>query len=367
MRIGIVSKFGAADGLCVIASYVLKGLVERGHDVHVMTQSRNVEGLAPERVHRFPAVYLNPHFSLDSPGASRMIAEVCADNDIEVLNIQMNSGSTEFLLPIFKRSLPPLVVTFHLAYAAGTSLTANAFTFAWKASLFVTKRYDGIVLVDPSQKPYLLRYGIPEERISVIRNGIDTYLFRPADYKNKREILNFIYVGRMSIDKGVNTLLDAFRIYHSGNPNSTLTLIGDGILKNQLTKYAGDGSIRWFGAINHELVPSILKRADVFVIPQIIGGLGLSVLEAMSCALPVITTAIGETTRLLRPNEGLLVEPNNAAAVADSMRLLGDDEQLRRSMGDNCRKKILREYSWSAQVGLLEQAFERTIKKRNDH
>ena len=117
-----MSKFGAPDGLCVIANAVLRGLVEQSHEVHAFTQSKRVEGLPEERVHRFRAVQLNPHFSLDTVAAPRAISRQCREYNIDVVHIQMNSGSTEFMLPYFKRSLPPLVVTYHLAYAAGGSL-----------------------------------------------------------------------------------------------------------------------------------------------------------------------------------------------------------------------------------------------------
>ncbi|GAI51134.1 unnamed protein product, partial [marine sediment metagenome] len=76
---------------------------------------------------------------------------------------------------------------------------------AWKASLFASKRYDQIVLVDPSQKPYFADYGIPEDKLTVIRNGVDTELFSPRTNENDKDgIVDFVYVGRLSYDKGVD-------------------------------------------------------------------------------------------------------------------------------------------------------------------
>ena len=152
MKIGIVSKFGAADGLCVRAEAVLKGLVELGHEIHVFTQSRGIDILPSEKIHRFPAVQLNPHFSIDAIDSIRMIAKESQNFDLDLLHLQMNSGSTEFFLPMVKESLPPLVLTFHLAYASGGSFYTTLFAIAWKLSLFVSKKYDSIILVDPSQK-----------------------------------------------------------------------------------------------------------------------------------------------------------------------------------------------------------------------
>jgi glycosyltransferase involved in cell wall biosynthesis len=361
MRIGMVSKFHAADGLCIRANSVLKGLVERGHEVHVFTQSDTVDGIPEDQIQRFRAVQLNPHFSIDSISSVRMIAKECKRLNIEVLHVQMNSGSTEFVLPFFKKSLPPLAVTYHLAYAEGSSVFTTLFAIAWKASLWASKKYDEVILVDPSQKPYFLRYGIPEERISLVRNGIEVDKFHPPNKKQDDDIVDFVFVGRLSYDKGVHLLLRAFGEYHRENPASRLTLIGDGMVKSQINGTVDDDSIRWLGTLPHDKVPEILQQMDAFVIPQNIGGLGLSVMEGMSCGLPVITTAIGETIRLLSKNEGVLVEPDSKDAVLDAMRLLGNDPDLRKSMGAACRKKIEKDYSWKTQVASLEKSYERAI------
>ncbi len=363
MRIGMVSKFHAADGLCVRATYVVDGLRRNGHTVHAFTHSDDVGCLPSDHVHRYGGIQLNPHVSLDVPSAPKMIVEKSRENDIEIIHVQMNSGSTEFLLPYFRNSLPPTVVTFHLAYAEGSTLYKTVFGVAWRLSLHAARQYDHVVLVDPVQKAYFMHFGVPEEKLTVIRNGVDTDLFTPPRNRPDDGIVDFVFVGRLSYDKGVDILLDAFRRYHSENRHTRLTLIGDGILKHTIDDDNDDGAIRWVGTVPHYRVPQLLQRADVFVIPQNIGGLGLSVLEAMSCGLPVITTAIGETKRLLGEDEGVLVEPHSVDAVVDAMRVLAEDEQMRRRMGLRCRQKIEREYSWAHQIGQLERVYNTVVSE----
>jgi glycosyltransferase involved in cell wall biosynthesis len=366
MKIGIVSKVGAPDGLCIRADSVLKGLVNRGHEVHVFTHSRDFDGLPEEQIHRFKAVWLNPHYSIDSLSSPKSITRICKELDIDVLHIQMNSGTTEMFLPFYAHLLPPTTVTFHLAYAAGRSFYRSIFAIAWRGSLYSARKYDEIILVDPSQKHYFLELGVHEAKLSVIRNGVDAELFSPPAKKKDDGVIDFVYVGRLSYDKGVNILLDAFSQYHQENPDSRLTLIGDGMLKSQIDDAVDDDSINWIGKIKHDKIPEVLKKMDAFVIPQNIGGLGLSVMEAMSCGLPVITTAIGETVRLLSKDEGILVKPHSVPDVVDAMRLLGDDKNLRLSMGRKCRKKVEDQYSWKNQIHQIEQVYERAIanKKR---
>jgi len=355
----MVTKLGAKDGLCVHARIVLKSLLDRGHDVHVFTQAEHVDFLPPDHVHKFPAIQLNPHFSLDAISAPKMIARECARNEIDVLHVQMNSGSTEFLLPLFKAALPPLVVTYHLAYSTDQSKMRVLFDIAGKASLFASRKYDGIVLVHPFQKRMFLDNGVPEEKLHVIVNGVDTNHFKPRNYEKNSDIMDFIYVGRLSYDKGVHILLEAFSEYHKENRRTRLTLLGNGMLKSIIRDFDDNGSIRWFGDIEHDLVPKFLQEADAFVVPMSIGPLtsSMSVLEALSCGLPLITTNVADADQLLQPNEGILVPPNCVQSVVDAMRILTENPQMKQSMGNACRKKIVQEHSWDKQIKLTEKVY----------
>ena len=361
----MVTKLGAKDGLCVHADILLRGLLERGHDVHVFTQSKHVDFLPPEHIHEFHAVQLNPHFSLDAISVPKMIVSECCRNEIEVLHVQMNSGSTEFLLPLFKAALPPLVVTYHLAYSTAESRMRTVFDIAGKASLWASRRYDGIVLVHPFQKKLFLDNGVPEEKLHAIMNGVDTHRFKPRDREKNSDIMDFIYVGRLSYDKGVHILIEAFREYHKENRQTRLTLLGNGMLKSMIRDSDDNGSIRWFGDIEHDLVPKFLQEADAFVVPMSIGPLtsSMSVLEAMSCGLPMITTNVAGADRILHPDEGILVPPNRVHSVVDAMRLLTENPQMRRSMGNACRRKIVQEHSWDRQIELTEKVYATVLKE----
>ncbi len=359
LKIGMVSKFHAADGLCVRAFYETTGLRKRGHDVHAFTQSKKGVPLAEDHIHRFTAIQLNPHISWDRPDTPKFIAKESERLGIEVLHVQINSGSTEGLLPLFRRYLPPLVTTFHLAYADGSLLQKIFFEMAWKASMFYTRRYDHIILVDPSQRNWILQMGVPEEKVSVIRNGVDVDLFSPASSEREDDYVDFVFVGRLSPDKGVDLLLDAFKRYHLENKKTRLTLVGDGILKLLLDGQRNGDDIHWLGTLPHHQIPNVLRSADVFVIPQNIGGIGMSVLEAMACGLPVITTAVGGTKQLVNADGGVLVEPNNVEAIVDAMRQLAENERDRKRIGRQARKRVEKYYSWSAQIDMIEDVYEK--------
>ncbi len=356
----MVSKFGAGDGLCVRADAVMRGLLSGGHEVHVFTQSRHVYPLREDRIHRFRALHLNPHFSLDSIDAPNMIARESQKHRIDVLHTQMNSGTTDFVLPFFKRALPPLVVTYHLAYSGSDSSLGRVFDIANKASLYAGRKYDAIILVHPLQKRLFLENDFQEEMLHIIPNGVDTHRFCPTPMERDDNVVDYIYVGRLSFDKGVDIAINAFREYHRENPDTQLTLIGDGMLKSMLMRRGdlNDG-IRWMGRVPHSRVDYFLKRADVFVSPMNIGPLtcSLSVLEGMSCGLPLIATRVRDAEMLLSSSEGVLVEPQSVREVVDAMRLMAEDKAKRVSMGMKCRERVLRESSWEKQVDLIEGVY----------
>jgi glycosyltransferase involved in cell wall biosynthesis len=360
----MVSKFDSLDGLSTRANAVLSSLLERGHEVHAFTRSKNVAFLPPERIHRFGGVGINVHFSIDAIDAPKTIAKECNRHGIEVLDVQMNSGTTDFLLPLFKANLPPMVVTYHLAYSDAESWMKTLFNTIGRISLFAGRRYDAIILVHPFQKRMFIPNGVPDEKLNVIVNGVDTNLFKPLGHKKNDDIIDFIYVGRLSYDKGVHILIQAFRAYHKENSRSRLTIVGDGMLKSMLTSQDSE-SIRWLGNLDHSLVPQYLQNADIFVVPMSIGPLtaSISVLEAMSCGLPLITTNVADADRILSPEEGILVKPESVSAVVDAMRLMAKDEHMRTSMGRQCRERILREYSWKRQIGLIEGVYTQVINQ----
>jgi glycosyltransferase involved in cell wall biosynthesis len=360
----MVSKFDSLDGLSTRANAVLSSLLERGHEVHAFTRSKNVAFLPPERIHRFGGLGINVHFSIDAIDAPKTIAKECNRHGIEVLDVQMNSGTTDLVLPFFKANLPPMVVTYHLAYSDAESSMSALFNTLGKVSVYSSRRYDAIILVHPFQKRMFLPNGVPEEKLNVIVNGVDTGLFKPREHEKDHDIIDFIYVGRLSYDKGVHILIQAFREYHKENSRSRLTLIGGGMLSSMLTSQDSE-SIRWLGNVDHSLVHKYLQKADIFVVPMSIGPLtaSISVLEAMSCGLPLITTNVADANRILSTEEGILVKPESVPAVVDAMRTMAKNEKMRDSMGRQCRERILRDYSWNRQIGLIEAVYRQIISQ----
>ena len=130
-----------------------------------------------------------------------------------------------------------------------------------------------------------------------------------------------VTVGRLSVDKGVDDLLDAFAQICQTVPNAALLIVGDGILREELEARSQtlslDENVFWLGM--RDDVPNLLSISNIYISASRREGLPLSVLEAMMAALPMVVTAVGDVPKLVGDDAGLLVahsQPNELAQAA---------------------------------------------------
>jgi len=145
------------------------------------------------------------------------------------------------------------------------------------------------------------------KKIKVVPNGVNTNQFRPLNKEEQKKWvenyfgvdlsseLNIINVGRLSQEKGLRYIVKSVEYL---TPATKLFLAGDGPEKKVLKKLVGklglDNNVIFLGKIAHEKLPNVLNAMDVFVLPTIsMEGFSNSMLEAMACGLPIVTTPIG--------------------------------------------------------------------------
>lgn len=175
-------------------------------------------------------------------------------------------------------------------------------------------------------------YKLDSSKVPCIYNGINTLEF--SSYKSKKPLktIELIHVGRFSKQKNHAMLIDAFRMAVKINPKLRLTLVGDGELKEFiLRKVEAEGlsEVVKFTGITKD-IPRLLNDSHIFLLSSSWEGLPLSVLEAMSCSLPIIATKTGGVPDIVVHGEnGLLVATNDTLSFAKAILKLSDDELLR--------------------------------------
>ena len=212
----------------------------------------------------------------------------------------------------------------------------------------LTLQADRLVAISREISGELRAAGVPANRIVHIPNGVvvpSAPLRRPAVPGEAA----LIFVGRLEASKGVTTLLPAFAQARAARPTLAwrLWMAGTGTLRADLERLAHsldiEGCMQFLGTVAD--VERYLGQADIFVLPSLAEGLSNALLEAMAAGLPSIATRVGGTPELIQEGEtGLLVAPEDTAALAAAMVRLADDPALRQSLGQRARRKVEAEF-----------------------
>ncbi len=229
---------------------------------------------------------------------------------------------------------------------------------------FLYERSDRIVVVTPALKGHLIQHWrVPEEKISVVENGVETDLFAPQPEATNRALRQQLgvegkflvcYVGTMGMAHGLETLLDAAARLQQQNGDVMFLLVGEGSEKERIKALAqaqGLANIRFLDQQPREKIPAfisasdvclvLLKKTDVFktVIPT-------KMLEFMSCARPVIVGVDGQARQIVeRAGGGLVIEPENAVELAHAISQLVANRERGATLGEKGRDYIRRHFS----------------------
>lgn len=188
---------------------------------------------------------------------------------------------------------------------------------------------DHIITVSEQLKTVLQNdFGLPEEKISVIHNGIDPERFRFITKQAAREQLGLgdgsilLCVARHSPEKRLDALIDA--VAEMGDANLQLYLIGDGPLRNQLQaqidRLGLQNRVFLLGGVPHDQLSPWFHAADLFCLSSAHEGCPVVIHEALSCGLPVVSTPVGAVPDLLNsPELGTLSGPS-PQDLAESIR-----------------------------------------------
>ncbi len=189
---------------------------------------------------------------------------------------------------------------------------------------------------------------LPSASIDVIANGVDLDRFHPAPTNGPRDTLRLITVGRLSVTKRVELLMQAVEILHETGCAVRLTIVGGGALEKRLREYARRTTLRETisitGTVDPEKMPEIYRQNDVFVSASAQEGMSNAMLEAMASGLPIVTTPCEGVDELISDN-GIVVQNAAPPLIAEAIRTLAADEQRRRTMSHAAGEKA-KSFAW---------------------
>jgi glycosyltransferase involved in cell wall biosynthesis len=184
--------------------------------------------------------------------------------------------------------------------------------------------------------------GIPRSKMRLFPRGTDRGLFSPsyrsedffARFGGKKGAVRFLYTGRISREKDLNDLADAFLAARESVPEAELYFAGDGPLLGELVSRLSGRGCHFCGELRGEDLSTAYASADIFVFPSTTDTYGNSVLEAQASGLPAIVSDSGGPQEIIVPGEtGLVFRSHAPDSMAKAMVTLALDSALRGEMG----------------------------------
>jgi len=312
MHIAWLGKKAPFCGNVTYSREVTNSLIALGHRVSFLHFAQEEDSAMEEVV--LPYLYRSQVYTLPSLSARKRLIESLRELRPDVVHASLTLSTLDFALPEICQELGlPLVATFHPAFdRRRRNIAANTQYLMYQLYAPILALYDRVIIFSELQRDLLARLNVPYERTVVIPNGVDTDKYSPGYSEIKRKLRAerlFVYMGRIAPEKNVESLLKAWQKLSFG-PSVKLAIMGDGPIKSTLQSlYPEEEGFMWMGFVaTEEERIEILRGADVFILPSLVEGLSLALLESMACGLACVATDVGADGEVLK-EAGILLEP----------------------------------------------------------
>lgn len=377
-----VAWLGKKSPFCGNVTYsreITHSLLEHGHEVTFLHFNQDLPGSqrsSPSRVSRnpmptqwrevsLPFLFKSQILTIPSPRSGKLLVEALEGLRPDVVHASLTLSPLDFRLPDICQALRlPLVVTFHPAFDRKLrTLSSGTQHVTYQIYAPTLARCDRVIVFSKLQRDLLVRLGVPETTVAVIPNGVDVSKYSPGPSAIKstlRARLLVVYQGRLSPEKNVEALLKAWRQSQMG-PDCKLAIVGNGPLEQSLRLFYGNNdTIHWLGFIEDEPRRiDILRGADAFVLPSLVEGLSLSLLEAMACGTACIATDAGADGEVLEDGAGIVVDTQRVAYQLQTiLPILRDHPEMTRLLGQKARQRVLERYTLTKNVSQVEAIYQ---------
>ena len=306
-------------------------------------------------------------YTIPSPGALRELRESLERLRPDVVHASLTLSPLDFRLPELCQQLGvPLVATFHPPFDATLrNITAGTQQLTYQVYAPSLARYDKVIVFSELQADLLERLGVPQERLAVIPNGVDIDTWAPASPAVQSDLNKlaqrfgrrrvFLYMGRLSTEKNVEALLKARRLVQP--KGCVLLIVGDGPLRSALQN--NDEDVIWWGyEADLQRRVALLQIAEVFLLPSLVEGLSLALLEAMACGKACVATDAGADGEALEGGAGIVISTQGVTTqLRTLLPVLRDQPVLTAELGRRARARVLERYTLSSNIDALEKLY----------
>ncbi len=227
-----------------------------------------------------------------------------------------------------------------------------------KGILFVIKKAVYLNVPGNLSKEFWIKMGVSKEKINILHSTIDTNYFKPEDHQKKYD---FIYLGRIAPEKGVDLIVRAFKELLNKHPNSKLLIVGDGnelpIIRKMILEFGIQSNVTLTGFQDN--VKKWLNLSSIFVMSSNSEGLPTSLMQAMACELICISSNVGNISDLINNNKNGFIfnEINEIELYKLMLNAFGNFNSFS-EMRIDARKSIIEKHSYSNAIELWGNLFQ---------
>ncbi|MEB3356377.1 MAG: glycosyltransferase family 4 protein [Synechococcales bacterium] len=374
MHIAWLGKKSPFCGNVTYSREVTNALLDRGHQVsffHFDHSEAGGDRHSEIQEVSIPCLYKSQIYTIPSLKSSRVLVESLRRLKPDLVHASLTLSPLDFLLPEICEELNlPLVATFHPPFDyKRRNLTSGTQHLTYQVYAPFLANYDRVIVFSDIQRDLLMRLGVPGKTVAVIPNGVDISKYCPGPSSFKAQLHTdrlFVYQGRISPEKNVEALLRAWKHSDMGD-RCRLVIVGNGPLAPSLmASYTSEHGIMWMGFVADEQRRiEILRGADVFILPSLVEGLSLSLLEAMACRLACLATDAGADGEALADGAGVILNTQRVTAqLRTLLPICRDHPELTDSLGHKARQRVLARYTLSQNITRLELLYEQVRQQR---
>ena len=348
--------------------YELGRRLAMDNDVHVVTSRLDdtpefevIEGMQVHRLatrhKKLPAIYPPP--LPITRGVEVKLEKLDGETNFDAFNLHGRWFPNWNRVVEYANKKGKLMVhTLHNQRPLGISPVVS-FTGTVYDSVFgkrVLHNVDRIISVSAAAKVDIMNYGIEADKIEVIHNGVDTNFYKPSEptyhekYRDGMDNL-LIFVGRIIEQKGLRYLIEAMPEVLKEHPKTRLLITGKGKFKDrhiqEVKKLGLEDNIMFPGFVPEEEMPNLYSSADIFVLPSLWEVFPIAMLEALASGAPLMASDAGGNAEMIEQDgNGRVCERGNTKALADDLRIMLDDPNKLRSMGQRSREIAVERFDW---------------------
>jgi glycosyltransferase involved in cell wall biosynthesis len=330
---------------------LLSYLAEWGHRNDLLTHpdGRLFDQSRALNIRTIPLVVRNDLDLRPVPRLRRLIR----DETYDIVHLHTKRAHALSLWLSHGSSRPKYVVTRRMDYPeAHTCYTRYLYN----------RKVDGVVAISRKISELLIEAGVKRERIRLIYTGIDPLPFeaaaRPREVQTERIVVGMAAV--LEERKGHCFLLEAARRLKAQGYQIQYCLAGEGSIRKSLeetaTRLGLKDEVHFLGFVSD--MPAFLSKVDICILPSLLEGLGVSVLEAMAAGKAVIASRVGGLPELVIDSvTGLLVAPRDVEGLVNAISTLAGDKSLIRAMGDKGRERLKEKFTMEQTARQVEDYY----------